>query len=285
MHQSLSLSDILFPDRLWVLGIKNLPATRWHVCAGAWALMAVLCGIFWTGGLTYWLPGKSHVKTGKNPVGKALVAAARKMDEMPEELAIPEEDLVPAKTDKSKTEDPKPPDPLSFPPSDKTVTKCLIVGYTMKDGELDGLLVSTVQGNEIRYAGIVPASKDPEVRKDLLERFGALKAKSPLFPDLKVQATWLKPRLSCEVESAGVDENQLLKESAFKGLVFPNKPKPAQLPDGTDEGTKDGKDGKDGKNAKDAGSVKDAGTGNRASGGKKTNDTRDAGKKDASRPR
>ena len=29
------LTDLLFPDRLWAQAIKNLPATRWHVCVGA----------------------------------------------------------------------------------------------------------------------------------------------------------------------------------------------------------------------------------------------------------
>jgi hypothetical protein len=53
MHESLGLMDMLLPDRLWVLVIKRLPATRWHVCTGAWSAMAVLCGILCVGGLTY----------------------------------------------------------------------------------------------------------------------------------------------------------------------------------------------------------------------------------------
>ncbi|HEV3085182.1 MAG TPA: hypothetical protein VGY66_35815, partial [Gemmataceae bacterium] len=58
MDHALGLMDWLLPDRLWLLVIKRLPATRWHVCTGAWSAMAVLCGIVWVGGLTYWLPTK-----------------------------------------------------------------------------------------------------------------------------------------------------------------------------------------------------------------------------------
>jgi hypothetical protein len=272
MRQSLGLTDMLFPDRLWVAAIKNLPATRWYVCTAVWTIMAVVCGIFWVGGLTYWLPSKSepgvHV-----PYSKAIVAAARKMDEdMEEDVKKALDSPAPAKPEKPKVEMPE---EVKAPA--KSVTKCIIVGYTMKDGELSGLLVSTVQGNELRYAGIVPASRDPEERKDLLRRFGALKADNPVFPDLEVKAIWLKPRLSCEVESTGVDENQLLKDSMFKGLVFPKKSDPARPSGDASEEDKDAKGDKDAKDEKDDGESK---TG---PDGKKPTDAKDAGKADGSR--
>jgi hypothetical protein len=93
------------------------------------------------------------------------------------------------------------------------------------------------------------------------------------FPDLEVQATWLKPRLSCEVESTGVDENQLLKESAFKGLVFPKKPKPAELPTEEGDDAGDGKSAPEGKKASDAKS-----DGKSAPEGKKVSDAKSDGK-------
>jgi hypothetical protein len=267
MRQSLSLSDILFPDRLWVLAVKNLPATRWYICTAVWTVMAVVCGIFWVGGLTYWLPSKSEPGAVKVPYSKAIVASARKWDEDPDD----ESKAAVAPPASAKPEKPKIEEPEEVKAPEKSVTKCVIVGYTMKDGELAGLLVSTVHGDELHFAGIVPASKDPEERKDLLKRFGALKADEPVFPDLEVQATWLKPRLSCEVESTGVDENQLLKDSTFKGLVFPGKPKPARPP--AEAGEED----------KDAKSEKNDGESKSAPDGKKPADTKDAGKTDRDR--
>jgi hypothetical protein len=258
MHESLSLMDMLLPDRLWVRAIKSLPATRWHVCTGAWSAMAVLCGILCVGGLTYWLPSK------KSPPKPAKVPfAIRTNDKSSEDEGKMDDQNPPAeKPDKPKAEETEEP-----PRPKKTVTKCAIVGYTTKDGELDGLVVATVLDDELSYAGIVPASKDPEVRTDLLRRFGSLKVDTPVFPDLDVKAIWLQPRLFCEVESAGVDEDDVLKEPEFKGLDVPEMPEPARAPDGK---------GKD---------AKDAGSGKSAADGKKNGDAKNAGAKDRSSPK
>jgi len=258
MHESLGLMDMLLPDRVWALAIKKLPATRWHVCTGAWSAMAVLCGILCVGGLTYWLPSK------KSPPKPANVPFAKLTKDKSSE---DEGDLNPPaeKPDKATTEETE-----AAPRPKKTVTKCVIVGYTTKDGELDGLVVATVQDDELSYAGIVPASKDPEVRKDLLSRFGSLKVDTPVFPDLEVKAIWLRPRLFCQVESAGVDEDEVFKEPQFKGLDVPEMREPAPVPDGK------------GKDAKDA---KDAGSGKSAADGKKNGDAKNAGAKDRSSPK
>jgi hypothetical protein len=252
MHESLSLTDWLLPDRVWVLVIKRLPATRWYVCTGAWSAAAILCGILCVGGFTYWLPSKiSPPKPAKVPF------ATRAKDKSSED----ERKMPAEKPDKPKTEETE-----ETPRPKKTVTKCIIVGYTTKDEELDGLVVATVQDDELSYAGIVPASKDPAVREDLLSRFGSLKVDTPVFPDLEVKAIWLQPKLYCKVESSGIDEDEVLKEPEFKGLHVPETPEPAQVPDGK---------GQD---------AEDAGSGKSAADGKKNGDGKNAGAKDRSSP-
>ncbi len=242
--QTLSLTDLLLPDRLWVLAIKRLPETRWHICMGAWSLTTILAGIICVGGLTYWLPTKTKKKSGA--IAKHIKKLANTKDDPSDEDLMDDE---PAKEEKK----PIPEKPEEPPAPKKVVTECLIIGYTTKDGELNGLLVATVQGNELHYAGIVPASKDPEVRKDLLTRFRSLKAEKPVFPDLAVQATWLRPRLRCEVESDGFQDDQFVGESAFKSLIFPKKPQPSGVPS---EETKGDKAGKEGNGANSEGSGK-----------------------------
>ncbi len=245
-HQALSLSDMLFPDRLWVLAFKSLPATRWHICTAVWSLAAALCGVIWVGGLTYWLPSGGPPKAVKVPYAKEIKEAAKKDEEAKGEPTDPEPDPS-AQPEKEKPAD----DPEVSAAPKKSVTKCVIVGYTTKDGDLDGLVVATVDGDELHYAGVVPAGKDPVERKDLLTRFEALKAPAPLFPDLDVRAVWLKPRLSCEVEAVRRDGEQLLKEPELKAVIFPTKPQPVRLPaDGDttdDKGTKEGKGAAPGK--------------------------------------
>jgi hypothetical protein len=219
-HQSLGVSDILFPDRLWVMAIKNLPATRWHVCTAVWAFAAVVCGIFCVGGLSYWLPSKIKPKPAKVPFASEIIKAARTKDESPEdESKTDDQDSATAKP--AKPEPPKAEPPQETPSTKKTLSRCIIVGYTTRGEELDGLLVATVEVNELNYAGIVPAPADPAVRDNLMNRFASLKAKTPVFPDLDAKAVWLQPRLSCEVEGSGMDEDQLLKSPVFKGLALP----------------------------------------------------------------
>jgi hypothetical protein len=243
MHQTLTLSDLLFPDRLWVLAFKSLPTTRWHVCSGVWGLAAALCGVIWVGGLTYWLPSHQPPQAVKVPYAKEIRDAAAKKDE--DSGAGSDKDtpdpLAPAQPDKEKSPD----EPEVSAETKRTVTKCVIVGYTEQDGDLTGLVVAKVEGDELRYVGVVPAGQDAAERKDLLTRFASLKAPAPIFPDLSVRAVWLRPRLSCEVESNRTEEGQPLKDPEFKRLVFPNKPKPVRLPaDGDD---KDGKEAKEDK--------------------------------------
>jgi hypothetical protein len=233
MQQELSLMDMLLPDRLWVQAFKNLPATRWHICTAAWTIMAFVCGMFWVGGLTYWLPAKSN---SGQVIAKRTVKAVPVDNEDTEDKSSKADETPAAKPVTA-----NPDDPAEAEPTKKTVTKCVIVGYTTQEGELTGLLVGTLHGKDLHYAGIVPAPKDPELRKDLLTRSDSLKTETPIFADLEVKATWLKPRLSCEVESRGVDENQLLKESAFRRLIFPKRPAPAPLPAGDGKGEQDGK--------------------------------------------
>jgi hypothetical protein len=233
MHLELSLLDLLLPDRLWVQAFKNLPATRWHICTAAWTIMAFVCGIFWVGGLTYWLPSKSN---SGQVAAKRTVKAVPTDNEDTEDKSSKGEEAPAAKPVTA-----NPDDSAEAEPTKKTVTKCVIVGYTTQDGELTGLVVATRQGKELHYAGIVPAPKDSELREDLLRRSDSLKTNAPIFADLEVRATWLKPRLSCEIESRGIDENQLLKDSAFKRLIFPKRPAPAPVPAGDGQGEQDGK--------------------------------------------
>jgi hypothetical protein len=247
--QTLSLTDLLLPDRLWVLALKRLPDTRWHICVGAWSLTAILAGIICVGGLTYWLPTKTKKKSPA--IAKHIKKLAGKKDDDVDDDATDDE----APKEEKKLTPEKPEEP---PTPKKIVTECVIVGYTTKGGELTGLLVATVQGDELHYAGIVPASNDPEVRKDLLTRFAALKVEKPIFPDLNVRATWVQPRLRCEVESEEIKDDLLSGVSAFKRLILPKKPRPSQLPpkdgktqrdDSVPEEKKSGKDGNVGKGA------------------------------------
>jgi hypothetical protein len=219
-NENISLVDLLLPDRLWPLAIKKLPDTRWQVCTGAWSLTAMLCAAVWVGGWTYWFPtAKAPPPAAK---GKATFGAAKKEEDadLPDPAATPKDGVNSnAVGDDPEAQGPKPP---------KEVSKCVIVGYTVEDGELTGLVTAKVSGSDLHYTGVVPLAKDSALKEDLLARFAALKAKTAVFPDLNVRAVWLQPELSCEIESTASDDT-LLKDPEFKGLILPKTPQPVRL--------------------------------------------------------
>jgi hypothetical protein len=228
--ERVTLIDLLLPNLLWALAFQRLPHTRWHICAAAWSLAAALCGVAWIGGWTYWLAGHSPPAAGEVEIPR-LVRPVPKPDKASGDDLSPQ--MFPIGTGAGADQAAGGAPGASGEPVKRMVDKYAIVGYTLKEGELDGLLVARVavaEGKrEFRYAGVVPAGKDPAVREGLLQRFAALKAEAPLFPDLDVNAQWLRPKLICEVEST-LSDQPVLKDPEFKGLVFPRQPEPVIVP-------------------------------------------------------
>ncbi len=218
-QQGPCLWDLVVPERVWRLALKRLPQTQGQVCAAAWSLALVVCGLIFIGGLTYWLPKKGDVKP---QVYVAKLFDIKKEQLQEEEAAKPQ----PA----------EPPQPQKItPPTQPTAggtavqpetARCVVVGYTVEGDDVTGLVVARVEGDELRYAGTVKPNLTAEQKDNLLKRFAKLAAKQPIFQNFDKPVVWLKPELNCEVEHSGTGENALLKEARFKGLVEDEKPAP-----------------------------------------------------------
>jgi hypothetical protein len=211
-----SLMDLLLPDRLWPLAVRHLPATRWQVCLGAWSITAIICAVVWVGGWTYWFPTHKPVRSTGDPTKSPFgPPAAKEEDPDGPDAAPPKPSTDPSATDE---------------PTEFTLVRRVIVGYTAKDGQLTGVVTAEVLGDEMRYAGVIPLGDDPALKEDLLTRFAALKADAPVFPDVNVRAVWLRPQLNCEVATfPPAPGDAAPKEPQFKGLVFPKEPQPVRL--------------------------------------------------------
>lgn len=99
-------------------------------------------------------------------------------------------------------------------------TRCLIVGYQAdKAGGLTGLVVGTVNGNKLRYAGVVRDGLTPEAVKGLVEQLRLLEREGAIFPDLEVEAVWVRPKVACQILHEGTDPAGLLEKSRFKTWV------------------------------------------------------------------
>jgi hypothetical protein len=216
-HDAPGLWDLVMPDRVWKRAIKRLPLTKGQVCAAAWSLALVVCGLVFVGGLTYWLPKKGETKP--------QVYVAKLLD-------IKKEQLEAEEAPRPEAAEPPRPQPLPSatqpgagePPAKPETARCVVVGYTVENDEVTGLVVARVEGDELRYAGTVRPNLTPEQRDDLLKRFAKLAAKRPVFQNFEKPVVWLKPELTCEVEHAGAADGPVLKEPRFKGLVEDEKP-------------------------------------------------------------
>jgi hypothetical protein len=204
-REGIGLQDLIFPDKIWRMAFRRLPETRWQVCWGAWSLALVGFALVFINGLTYWLPKKGQVKA------KVHVA---KMLNINKGMVKPDEDDAEAAPEK-KDEAPK-----------QETTRCVVVGYTLERGQLAGLVLARVEGDELRYAGIIRPGLSTDQKEELLKKFGPLQADEPVFPDFETPAVWLKPKLACQVEHTGYGEDKSFKEPVFKGLVEPEPAEP-----------------------------------------------------------
>jgi hypothetical protein len=209
-REGIGVQDLIFPDKIWRMAFRRLPETRWQVCWGAWSLALVGFALLCINGLTYWLPKKGALK--------AKVHVAKMLNIKKDQLKADEDETEAA------------PEKKDEPPKPET-TRCVVVGYTMERGQLTGLVLARVEGDELRYAGIIRPGLSTEQKEELLKKFGPLQANEPVFPDFETPAVWLKPKLSCEVEHTGYGEDKFFKEPHYKGLLEPEK---AEKPEADD---------------------------------------------------
>jgi ssDNA-binding Zn-finger/Zn-ribbon topoisomerase 1 len=216
--EGVSLWDLVVPERVWRLALKRLPQTQGQVCAAAWSLALVVCGLIFINGLTYFLPKKGEVKP---QVYVAKILDIKKEQLQEEEAPKPQATAPPQ---------PQPTTPLPQPTTGGTApretARCVVVGYTVENDEVTSLVVARQEGDELRYVGTVRPTLTPEEKDDLLKRFGRLASSRPVFRNFERPVVWLKPKLNCEVEHTGTGEDALLKEARFKGLVEDDKPAP-----------------------------------------------------------
>lgn len=111
----------------------------------------------------------------------------------------------------------------------------VIGGYTINEGSskmFSSLLLGVYENGRFEYVGKVGTGFTQKVQKDLLEKFKPLViSKSPFGyePDInkpsrfrpnppKAVATWVKPKLVCEVSFAEVTSDGVFRHPSFEGL-------------------------------------------------------------------
>jgi len=215
--------DAIISGRLWGLTFDRLPETRRQVWLGGWSLAAMLLGVFVVGGLGYWGQFYNPKRVADKGLLQAVAQAAKdkggdkSLEESVEDVANTQE-LTKKDEEKRKEEERKKKEQAKI---DKRPTvQCVVIGYMVDaDKNLTGLVVATLEGERLQYAGTVQRGFTPEASKEVLGRLASLEAPNPLIKGLSMSAVWVKPKLFCEVHQSGADKDGHLISPAFAALL------------------------------------------------------------------
>ncbi|MBS1778614.1 MAG: DNA ligase D [Bacteroidetes bacterium] len=111
----------------------------------------------------------------------------------------------------------------------------IIGGYTRNEDSskpFSSLLVGVMQGGRLHYIGKIGTGFNSKLQKEMLEQFKPLVINKPPFaevPDVnkpsrfrpnppKATATWLKPKLICEVSYAEITSDGVMRHPSFEGM-------------------------------------------------------------------
>jgi hypothetical protein len=221
--EHISAKDLILSARLWSMACRRLPQSQRQVWLGGWSATTMLSAIFLIGGFSYWYQFYHPKKIADKGLIQAIANAARKnlknksLEESIEEFAN-SQDLTKKKDEKKDKEKIK---------EDKRPTQdCVIIGYTVVNDSqrpketVTSLVLATLVGGQLTYAGVVKRGIQPRASDELLARLAPLVQREPFLPGLKMPAiVWVKPKVFCEVRQSGFDADGRLVDPNFKDLL------------------------------------------------------------------
>jgi hypothetical protein len=208
--------DVFFSIRLWGLTLRRLPEMRRQVWMGGWGVSLIVCAVCVVGGLSYWTQFYKPKKLAQKNLIAAAAAAAAKAANKNKSLEESIQDFADTQDlTKQKKED-----EADKPKADvRPTVQCVIIGYTVEDKVVSGLVLARLDNDKLKYAGVVQRGFTPQASEDLFKRLAPLVQPEPLFPNLKVPAIWVKPSVFCEVRQSGYDDQGRFKDPSFAGLL------------------------------------------------------------------
>jgi hypothetical protein len=211
-HQDAKLSqrDLFVPTKLWAQIFARLPEMRHQVWLGGWGATAVLSGAFLIGGLGYWM----DLYAPRKGANQELVAAAKELMEGDKKKVVEETSPAP---------EPEPTEKKANP-DNRPVEQCVIIGFSLDQSEqtIATLFVGTVRSGDkkVVYVGQVKNGLTEEVSRDLLPVMRKYIVDQPVIRNLGTsRATWIAPKVFCEVHRDGYDEQGHLQKPNFARIL------------------------------------------------------------------
>jgi bifunctional non-homologous end joining protein LigD len=111
----------------------------------------------------------------------------------------------------------------------KNSLDCIILGYTTQKRKISSLILGIYFKNKLIHLGKVGTGFNRMILEDLEKKFKRLERKNPVLEIKEAGATWLMPKLVCEIEFAQVTADKKLRAPVFKGLRDDKNPRDCVL--------------------------------------------------------
>lgn len=215
------MAVVFNPIEIWEWTFRRLPQFAWRIWLAAWGATAVVCALLIVGGISYaalFEKDWGFKQPAKKNVVQAIVEKARaqgsnkSMEEAMDEFV--------GKSGAKAVAEPK------KDADEKLLSaECLIIGYSQyRNGDLAMLVLGSVIDEKLQYVGTMStANLPPEVTQPLIERMKSLQRERP-FLKAPIIATWIEPKLMCEVQYKDLTENKRFRDPTFKTMLADVRP-------------------------------------------------------------
>ncbi len=213
-------ASLFAPIKTWIAVIKTLPATRKPLYLGSWSLSAILCAVLIVGGQTYWL---DHMKKRPPRAGGPNTLTLRRAGPSAKDFEQSMQDYTNIVETAEAAVDLSPKSENAGYDTDDNRTpfgaqrvhqSFTVVGYTGRAEAFFSLaLAQEVPGGNFVYVGMVYRGFFPSEREPIRKL-----ARIDRAPEgaTGVNATWVEPKLVCDVEYAFVDQQGLIRDASFR---------------------------------------------------------------------
>jgi|tagenome__1003787_1003787.scaffolds.fasta_scaffold20947008_1 hypothetical protein len=204
------------PLKLWARTIQNLPSRLWLANAATNGLAAALLSVLVIGGVPYdrlWDWGVKQPP--KQDLMGAIMDRVKQLDngEGSGDLEKSIGDFAGNKGDELKEK------PKTALPKPRENTDCVILGYLLDgEGRLSTLLLGTVKGGQLVYAGNVAPKLPADEMKTLTESLKLIESKRPIIR-IDYAATWVQPKFTCRVSFGQRAKSGLLRDIEWSKLL------------------------------------------------------------------